>query len=286
MTDLDLAGLQQLLEDARHEVGEDRRLAGIMRKSNNRELLIRRAEITEALVTLVETLSAAVGEYEGAISWGTSCLACSKVLDASIRDHERAEAAEAEPVRVTTERDQLREELNRVHRLSGVALARPMPLRVKQELREARDELVRLRAERDQARSENEHNDWACRGNQDLLRKEREESVRLRGVIIDLTERIEMCEDLSDGFCAKMPLAAGERSLARKMRAILAAGVPVQSEVKRDVCQHCGESIRHDGVMWVHDSNDANVCVGMFYGHSAPYQIATPSAAVLPKETK
>lgn len=48
-----------------------------------------------------------LGEYENAICWNTSCLACSRTLDASIRDHERAEQAEAE-------RDRLRARLTAV----------------------------------------------------------------------------------------------------------------------------------------------------------------------------
>jgi hypothetical protein len=36
-----------------------------------------------------------LAEYENAITWNTSCLACSRTLDASIRDHDRAERAEA-----------------------------------------------------------------------------------------------------------------------------------------------------------------------------------------------
>ena len=34
-------------------------------------------------------------ELENALTWQTSCLACSRVLDSSIREHERAERAEA-----------------------------------------------------------------------------------------------------------------------------------------------------------------------------------------------
>jgi hypothetical protein len=36
-----------------------------------------------------------LAEYENAITWNTSCLACSRTLDTSIRDHDRAERAEA-----------------------------------------------------------------------------------------------------------------------------------------------------------------------------------------------
>jgi len=52
----------------------------------------------------VAELRALIAKYENAITWDTSCLSCAAVLDSSIRDHERAERAEAE-------RDRLRERL-------------------------------------------------------------------------------------------------------------------------------------------------------------------------------
>lgn len=42
-----------------------------------------------------DRLAARVAEYENAITWDTSCLACSATLDSSIKEHERAEKAEA-----------------------------------------------------------------------------------------------------------------------------------------------------------------------------------------------
>jgi hypothetical protein len=46
------------------------------------------------------------------------------------------------------------------------------------------------------------------------------------------------------------------------------------SKMQRGVCKFCGESIRKD-ILWIHDSNDTNICPGKWVGHSAPYQIAT-----------
>lgn len=37
-----------------------------------------------------------IADYENAISWNTSCTSCAAVLDSSIRDHDRAERAEAQ----------------------------------------------------------------------------------------------------------------------------------------------------------------------------------------------
>lgn len=50
--------------------------------------------VLDAPDELVE-LRARLAEYENALNWQTSCLACSKVLDSSIADHDRAEQAEA-----------------------------------------------------------------------------------------------------------------------------------------------------------------------------------------------
>jgi hypothetical protein len=36
-----------------------------------------------------------IAEYENAITWETSCTSCATVLDSSIKDHDRAERAEA-----------------------------------------------------------------------------------------------------------------------------------------------------------------------------------------------
>jgi chromosome segregation ATPase len=41
-----------------------------------------------------------VAEYENAITWDTSCLNCSQLLDRSIFDHERAQRAEAAVAKV------------------------------------------------------------------------------------------------------------------------------------------------------------------------------------------
>lgn len=45
---------------------------------------------------------AVLAEYENAITWGTDCLSCARVLDSSIRETERAEKAEAEVARVAS----------------------------------------------------------------------------------------------------------------------------------------------------------------------------------------
>lgn len=50
-----------------------------------------------------------VAEYENAANWGTSCLSCSRVLDSSIRDHERAEEAEEAVATLTRYADSLGE---------------------------------------------------------------------------------------------------------------------------------------------------------------------------------
>lgn len=42
----------------------------------------------------MERLRAQIAEAENAITWGVSCLACSRVLDSCIRETERAEKAE------------------------------------------------------------------------------------------------------------------------------------------------------------------------------------------------
>jgi hypothetical protein len=42
-----------------------------------------------------DALEARIAEYENAITWDTTCLNCSQLLDRSIFDHERAERAEA-----------------------------------------------------------------------------------------------------------------------------------------------------------------------------------------------
>jgi hypothetical protein len=49
----------------------------------------------------------ALAEYENAITWLTTCLACARVLDSGIRETERAERAEAahDAVRKLHERD-------------------------------------------------------------------------------------------------------------------------------------------------------------------------------------
>jgi hypothetical protein len=39
-------------------------------------------------------------EYENAVTWGTSCLNCARILDESIAEHERADKAEAEVARL------------------------------------------------------------------------------------------------------------------------------------------------------------------------------------------
>lgn len=55
-----------------------------------------------------EKAEARVAELENALNWQTSCLACAKMLDSSIADHDRAEAAEAQVAA-------LREELETAH---------------------------------------------------------------------------------------------------------------------------------------------------------------------------
>jgi hypothetical protein len=49
----------------------------------------------DAAMEIFEPSLDLLAEYENAITWNTSCLACSRTLDASIRDHDRAEQAEA-----------------------------------------------------------------------------------------------------------------------------------------------------------------------------------------------
>jgi hypothetical protein len=43
----------------------------------------------------LDAAEAKLASYDSAISWATSCTACARTLDASIADHDRAEAAEA-----------------------------------------------------------------------------------------------------------------------------------------------------------------------------------------------
>lgn len=50
----------------------------------------------KALAEALDQILLVVAEYEGAITWDTTCLSCSRVLDAAIRDYERAEKAESE----------------------------------------------------------------------------------------------------------------------------------------------------------------------------------------------
>ena len=47
---------EDLLERARWEVSEDRRIASLMRQPRNRETLLRRASVTEELIAEVEKL--------------------------------------------------------------------------------------------------------------------------------------------------------------------------------------------------------------------------------------
>lgn len=50
--------------------------------------------ISEPAAETIAALQARIADYENAINWNTSCLACSRTLDASIADYERAERAE------------------------------------------------------------------------------------------------------------------------------------------------------------------------------------------------
>lgn len=43
-----------------------------------------------------------VHDYEGAISWDTTCLNCASLLDQNYQDYMRADRAEAEVARLTT----------------------------------------------------------------------------------------------------------------------------------------------------------------------------------------
>lgn len=49
---------------------------------------------SEPAAETIAALQARIADYENAINWNTSCLACSRTLDASIADYERAERAE------------------------------------------------------------------------------------------------------------------------------------------------------------------------------------------------
>ena len=64
-----------------------------------------RAGIVRADDTPAEMLEhiAATGEQVNAITWGTACLSCARVLDGSIQETERAEKAEAERDRLAKE---------------------------------------------------------------------------------------------------------------------------------------------------------------------------------------
>lgn len=61
-----------------------------------------------------DALHARIGEYENAITWGTSCLACTRVLDSAYRETVRAEQAEAE-------RAQLQARLDRAEQTFPIA---------------------------------------------------------------------------------------------------------------------------------------------------------------------
>jgi hypothetical protein len=67
-------------------------------------------------------LLAIIGRYENALSWQTSCLACAKVLDSSIAEHERAieehdraDKAEAEVERLRAELTEARNVIRRAY---------------------------------------------------------------------------------------------------------------------------------------------------------------------------
>jgi hypothetical protein len=64
-------------------------------------------------------LKAQVDEYEGAITWGTSCTSCARVLDAAIAGHQRAERAGAELGTAREQVDRLRKMLKRVEWTPG-----------------------------------------------------------------------------------------------------------------------------------------------------------------------
>ena len=51
-------------------------------------------EARQAAEARAEAAEGKLLEYENAITWGTSCLSCSRTLDTSIAEHERAERAE------------------------------------------------------------------------------------------------------------------------------------------------------------------------------------------------
>jgi hypothetical protein len=59
--------------------------------------------VAEPFLAEIAKLTAKISDYENAINWNTTCFSCAAVLDSSIREHERAEKAEAENARLKTE---------------------------------------------------------------------------------------------------------------------------------------------------------------------------------------
>ncbi|MBD0743535.1 hypothetical protein [Streptomyces sp. CBMA152] len=54
----------------------------------------------DAVLTAIRPELTTLAEYESAINWATTCVSCARMLDASIRDHERAGTARAEVTRL------------------------------------------------------------------------------------------------------------------------------------------------------------------------------------------
>ena len=52
--------------------------------------------LVDAVLAVVQPAMDRLAKYESAINWQASCLACSRVLDSSVAETERAEKAEAE----------------------------------------------------------------------------------------------------------------------------------------------------------------------------------------------
>jgi hypothetical protein len=107
------------------------------------------AAARNALPALLERL----GQYEGAITWGTSCLSCSKVLDGAYQETVRAEEAEKALAAAREENAGLVADLNAVMAQRDKALsAASREVAVNAEVAAAREELAEARRERDHLR--------------------------------------------------------------------------------------------------------------------------------------
>lgn len=80
-----------------------------------------RVQISE-LDKEIAKLRKQVAEHEGALTWGTSCLACSKVLDSSIKETFRAEKAEEELAKLRAQVEDLKQDTAKLSALESAGV--------------------------------------------------------------------------------------------------------------------------------------------------------------------